>query len=70
MSLRINIITLGDARNILVEKKIIEMKVGKSPKEFDPNNLTNLFIDQFVTWDEVNRKVIPISDYVYLRNRY
>ena len=70
MSLRINIITLGDAQNILVEKKIFETKEGKLPKEFGPANLTNLFVDQFVTWDEVHRKVIPGSNYVYLRNRY
>ena len=46
------------------------MRGSKFPKEFDPTNLTNLFVDQFVTWDEVHRKVIPRSDYVYLRNRY
>ena len=38
--------------------------IGKLPKEFDPANLTNLFVDQFVTWDEVHRKVITGSDYV------
>ena len=62
LSLRINIITLGDARNILVEKKIFETKEGKSPKEFGPTNLTNLFVDQFVTWNEVHRIFMPGSD--------
>ena len=62
MSLRINIITLGDARNILVEKKIFETKEGKLPKEFGPANLTNLFVDQFVTWNEVHRIFMPRSD--------
>ena len=41
---------------------MIKKKEGKLPKEFDPANLTNLFVDQFVTWDEVHRKVIPGSD--------
>ena len=49
LSLHLNLITVGDARNILVEKKIVEMKEGKLPKEFDPANLTNLFVDQFGT---------------------
>ena len=70
LSLRLNLIIVEDTQNILVEKKIIKMKEGKLPKEFDPANLTHLFVDQFVTWDEVNRKGIPISEYVYLRNRY
>ena len=70
LSLRLNIITVEDAHNILVEKKIIKTKKGKLPKEFDPANLNNLFVDQFVTWDEVHRKVITRSNYVYLRNRY
>ena len=70
LSLRLNLITVQDTQNILVKKKIIKTKEGKLLKEFDPANLTNLFVDQFVTWDEVNRKVIPVSEYVYLRNRY
>ena len=61
---------MEEAQNIIVEKKIIKTKEGKLPKEFDPANLTNLFVDQFVTWDEVHRKVIPGSDYVYVRNQY
>ena len=48
---QLNTMTVRDAQNILVEKKIIETKEGKLPKEFDPNNLTNLFVDQFFTWD-------------------
>ena len=47
LSLRINIITVEDAQNIIVEKKIIKTKEGKLPKEFDPANLTNIFVDQF-----------------------
>ena len=31
LSLRLNLITLGDAQNILAEKKIIETKEGKLP---------------------------------------
>ena len=62
LSLRINLITVGDACNILVEKKIIETKEDKLPKEFDPANLTNLFVDRFVTWNEVYRKSLPGSD--------
>ena len=68
LSLRLNLITVEDTQNILVEKKIIKTIEGKLPKEFDPANLTNLFVHQFVTWDEVYRKVIPRSDYVYLCN--
>ena len=68
--LRLNIITVEEAQNIIVEKKIIKTKESKLPKEFDPANLTNLFVDQFITWDEVRRKVIPRYDYVYVRNRY
>ena len=69
LSLRLNIITVEDAQNILVEKKIIKTKEGKLPKEFDPANLTNLFVGQFVTWDEVQREIITGYAYVYLRNR-
>ena len=70
LSLRLNLITVEDAQNILVEKKIIKTKKGKLPKEFVPANLTNLFVDQFVTWDKVHSKVISGSNYVYLRNWY
>ena len=70
LSSRLNIISVEDAQNILVKKKIIKTREFKLPKYFDPANLTNLIVDKFVTWDEVHRKVIPGSDYVYLRNRY
>ena len=70
LSLRLNIITVEYAQNILVEMKIIKTKEDKLPKDFDTANLTNLFVDQFVTWDEVYRKVIPGSNYIYLCNRY
>ena len=49
---------------------MIKTKEGKLPKEFDPDNLTNLFVDQFVTWDKVHRKVIPGSDDGYVRTPY
>ena len=62
--------TVRDAQNIIVEKKIIETKEGKLPKEFDPANLTNLFVVQFVTWDEVHRKVMLGSDYGYVLTPY
>ena len=68
--LRINIITVGDARNILNEEKIIKTREGKLPKEFYPANLDNLFVDQFVTWDEAHRKFIPGSDDGYVRTPY
>ena len=68
--LRLNIITVEDAHTIIVENKIIKTKEGKLTKEFDPDNLTNLFVDKFFTWDEFHRKVIPGSNYFYLRNRY
>ena len=70
-SLKINLNTLGEARNILVENKTIETKEGKLPKEFGPAYLTNLFVDQFVTWNEVLRIVIPGSDdgYVHTPNK-
>ena len=45
LSLRLNIITAQEAKNMLVEKEIIKTKKGKLPKEFDPANLTNLFVD-------------------------
>ena len=61
---------MEDAQKLLVEKKVIKKKEGKLPKYFDPANLTNLFVDQFVTWDEVHRKVIPGYDEGCLRNRY
>ena len=32
--------------------------------------MTNLFVGQFFTWDEVHRKVIPRSDHCYLRTPY
>ena len=32
--------------------------------------MTNLFVDKFVTWDEVHRKVIPGSDDGYIRTPY
>ena len=40
LSLRLNIITVEDAQNILVEKNIIKTKEGKLPKEFDPTGAT------------------------------
>ena len=49
---------------------MIEMKEGKLPKEFDSANMNNLFVDQFVTWDEIHRKVIPVSDDGYIPNPY
>ena len=55
---------------ILVEKKIIEMKEGKLPKELDTDNLTCLFVDHFFTWDKVNRKVMPVSDDGYVHTTY
>ena len=69
-SLRLNIITAQEAKIMLVQKKIIKTKEGKLPKEFDPTNLNNLFVDQFVTWDEVHMKVIHRSNYVYIRIWY
>ena len=68
--LRINLITVGDARNLLVEKKIIETKEVKLPKEFDPANLTHLFVDKFVTLVEFHWKVIPGSDDGYIHTPY
>ena len=59
--------TLIDTQNIIVERKIIETKEGKLPTNFDPASLTNLFLDQFVTWNEVNRKVMTGSDDGYVR---
>ena len=41
LSLRSNPIKVGDAQNILVEKKIIKTKEGKLPKEFCTANLNN-----------------------------
>ena len=70
LSLRLNIFTSRDAQSILVENKRIEMKEGKLPKDFDPANLTNLFVDQFVTWDEGNRKAMPGSYDGYARTPY
>ena len=32
--------------------------------------MTNLFVDQFVTWDEVHREVIPGSDDGYILTTY
>ena len=55
---------------MLVQKKIIKTKESKIQKEFDPTNLNNLFVDQFVTWDEVHMKVIHRSNHVCLRNQY
>ena len=61
---------MGDTQNILVEKKMILLKEGNLPKEFYPDNLTNLFVDKFVTWDESYRKAIPGSDDGYVRTTY
>ena len=54
-----------DARNILVQNKIIETKERKLPKDFYPANLTKK--NQFFTWGKVYRKVIPGSDDGYVR---
>ena len=56
---------MGDSQNNLAEKKMIK-KEGKLPKYFDPANLTNSFVDKFVTWDKVHRKVIPGYDDGYV----
>ena len=61
---------MGDARNILVEKKIIETKEGELPKEFDPTNFNNSFVDQFFTWNEVYRDIIPGPDDGCVRTPY
>ena len=61
---------MGDARNILFEKKTIETKEIKSPKEFNPANFANLFFGKFVTWDEFHRKVIPGFDDGYIHTPY
>ena len=53
-----------------MKNKIIETKEGKLPKYFDPADLTDLFVDQFVTCDEFHRKGIPGSDYGYVRTLY
>ena len=39
----------GVCKKILVENNIIKTIEGKLPKDFGSANLTNLFIDQFVT---------------------
>ena len=69
-SLQLNIITGGGAQNILVEKKIIEKIEGKLPKYFGPANLTHLFVDPFVTWDDVHRKDIRGSYDSYILTPY
>ena len=62
--------TVVGARNIIVEKKIIETKEGKLPKDFDPANLNNLLVDKFFTWDEVRSKFVPLSDDGYVSTQY
>ena len=61
---------MGDTQNVLVENKRIKTKEGKLPKYFDPANLTNLFVDQFVTCNEVHRKIIPGYDDSYVCTPY
>ena len=68
--MQINLITVRDEQNILDEYKIIDTKEGKLPKYFDTANMTNLFVDQFVTWDEVDRKIILGSDDGYVCTPY
>ena len=46
------------------------MKEGELPKEFDPANLTHLFVNKFFIWDEVHRQVIPRYDNGYVRTLY
>ena len=70
MSLWINLTTAGDARKILIEKKRIKSKEVKLPKQFDTTNLNNLFVDQFVAWDEVHSKSIHVSDDGYTCTTY
>ena len=66
----LHLITVGDAGKHWVQKKIIVKKEGKLPKYFDPANLTNLFVDKFVTWDKVHRKSIPVSGDGYVSTPY
>ena len=61
---------MGESQNNLVEKRIIKTKEGELPKELYPANLNSVFIDKFVTWDEVHSKVIPEYDDGYLRTPY
>ena len=70
LSVRLNTITVQDTQNMLVEKEIIKTKESKLPKEFDPANLNNLFVDQFVTWDELHSKVMPVSDDGFVHTPY
>ena len=46
------------------------MKEGKLQIEVDHYDLTDLFVDQFVIWDEVHRKVIATSDDGYIHTTY
>ena len=69
-SLRLNITTVRDVQNILVENSKIKRKEVKLLKDFDPANLTNLFVDQIVTRYEVNKKVIAGSDDGYVHSTY
>ena len=61
---------MGDAQNILDENNIIKTKEGRLLKDFDTANLTNLFVDQFFTWNEVHKKFIPGSDDGYVHTPY
>ena len=69
-SLRTNLIVVEDAWNCLVKKKIIKTKEGRLPKTFDPADFTDLFADQFVTWDEFHRKVVAGTGDFYARTLY
>ena len=48
----------------------LKRKKGSLPKQFDFVNLTNLFVDHFVTWDQGHRKLIPVYDDCYVRTPY
>ena len=70
LALRLNIMSLEDAKKYLVKENVIKGTDSELPSEYDPAKLTSLSVDQFVTWDEVHKKVMPGSDDGYVKSPY
>ena len=67
LALRLNIMSLEDAKKYLVKENVIKGTDSELPSEYNPAKLTSLSVDQFVTWDEVHKKVMPGSDDGYIQ---
>ena len=62
LAVRLKIVGPKEIRDILTQRGLITTEDVELPQEYDPDKLSSISEDQFVTWDEVHKKVQPGSD--------